>query len=305
MERIEVEDCVIADAAHLIERRNDVMLEHGGVVTRMSFDSVEEMSLDAFKRFVVPRMGEAESSLTVVKDSAAGSYSFILGDGVTRYKVNSVRECSLADVCEELKRGADAKFDEIYNMPMPLIRDVRRTDVRRVTAAFPSEERIYKRFDKKYKIYIPPTWFAVSLRPDNQLIECGMCVVLEWESKFEDTKLLRWPLSNVWSSGTVCLGDSEVKQYIDVEHASIADLLIVYRERVLGFTANNDLCDWGYDFIHGIDNLYRELVAEGKLENKDPRSTVERALEILSLPNGWEKIKYAPLGRSAKEFTSI
>ena len=164
MPEIEINNSAVAADAHLIEMQNAVMLEHGGVVTKLTFYSVEEMTLEAFKEYVVPKIGAPQDDLTIVRDAASGSYSFILGDRVTRYKVTGVKECMLDDVVSMLRTNSNK--DDKYNMPVPLIRDLITNAHRVTTAAFPSEKRQYKYLGKTYTIYIPPTWFAIEIVGD-------------------------------------------------------------------------------------------------------------------------------------------
>lgn len=46
--KIELDTVTPASFAHLVERREDILLQHGGAVTRLYFDNVEVMNLDAF-----------------------------------------------------------------------------------------------------------------------------------------------------------------------------------------------------------------------------------------------------------------
>ena len=49
-----LDNSVPSSLAHLIETREQLMLQHGGVATRIAFDKVEQFDLHTFLKTVVP-----------------------------------------------------------------------------------------------------------------------------------------------------------------------------------------------------------------------------------------------------------
>ena len=71
------------------------MLQHGGVATRLAFDKVEQFDLHTFLKTVVPGLNKQDRTLTVMRNSVAGEYMFLLGDQVIRYHTTDVAEVPL------------------------------------------------------------------------------------------------------------------------------------------------------------------------------------------------------------------
>ena len=90
-----LDNSVPSSLAHLIETRDQLMLQHGGVATRLAFDKVEQFDLHTFLKTVVPGLNKQDRTLTVMRNSVAGEYMFLLGDQVIRYHTTDVAEVPL------------------------------------------------------------------------------------------------------------------------------------------------------------------------------------------------------------------
>ena len=77
---------------HLVDRQSDLFHQHGGVVTAVHFDSLEEMSVDEFVTRVVPTLKGDKEHFTVIKDSTREQVLRILGDNVARYHIKDIQD---------------------------------------------------------------------------------------------------------------------------------------------------------------------------------------------------------------------
>ena len=303
MQELTINNFSAVSDAHLVERYQQLMLEHGGVVTRIGFDTVEAMSLETFKTQVAPTLAPDPDHMVVVRDSASGTYSFIVGDGVIRYKVTTAEECTINDVVENLQRN-DVK-DIVHNTPFPVIREHVTPRCTTLTGAFPAEKRMYPYRDQQYEIYIPATWFAVCMDVNKVVYENRLCVCDQWCPVFENTKLFCWPLGNVYQEGKVCTGSSEIEARIDNREMTVADILIQHRERVLNMNHNDDLLSrFGSDYNDKVNTLYKKLLSEHKIEPCRGCNPSHATLAILSIPEGWSLMPHKPLAASPEGFTA-
>ena len=80
-----------AGLMHLVDRQSDLFHQHGGVVTAVHFDSLEEMTVDEFITRVVPTLKGDKEHITVIKDSTKEQVLRILGDNVARYHIKDIQ----------------------------------------------------------------------------------------------------------------------------------------------------------------------------------------------------------------------
>lgn len=304
---LEINDLSEVRDAHLIELRNEVMLEHGGIVTRMRFDTVEAMSLETFKRKVLQGLKPDGDSLLVVKDTAAGSYTFILGDQAIRYKITEAAECSLGDVVEQL-RITQCNKDVIHNMPMPFVREHGVGGGNVITAVFPAEQRGYKYRGNVYNIWIPRHWFGIHVDMGGRVTDNKLCVCPSWNPEFSKTLLYNWPLGNVYPDGHVCTGTSEVEAVIDTRSMSTIDMLIQGHERVMNMNCNDDLLlNFRGAYVDAVMAYRDKLMTAGQIKplnvTGSMSSLVKATLEAMSTREGMEGFPYKRMDIGPENFT--
>lgn len=159
-----LDNSVPSSLAHLIETRDWLMLQHGGVATRLAFDKVEQFDLHTFLKTVVPGLNKQDRTLTVMRNSVAGEYMFLLGDQVIRYHTTDVAEVPL----DEMVRSLDFKKEKIFDcdLPFPLVCRSEKKNTIKTTAYIPSTKRLYRwtardETSLTVEYYPPPVWFCV------------------------------------------------------------------------------------------------------------------------------------------------
>lgn len=159
-----LDNSVPSSLAHLIETRDQLMLQHGGVATRLAFDKVEQFDLHTFLKTVVPGLNKQDRTLTVMRNSVAGEYMFLLGDQVIRYHTTDVAEVPLDEMMKSLDLEKEKLFD--CDLPFPLVCRSERKNSIKTTAYIPSTKRLYRwaaRDEASFVVeyYPPPVWFCV------------------------------------------------------------------------------------------------------------------------------------------------
>ena len=146
-----------ASAAFLYTREGDVMLQHGGICTRITFDRVEQTDLSTFLSEIVPRMKRDASNLTIIRNPTRGEYTFVLGDAVTIYKVNAIEDVGIADMIERL---TIKKAQSVYipDIPYQIIADVQDEQLRKITVRIPEHKSVYRCSDLQPRVPCTP-WF--------------------------------------------------------------------------------------------------------------------------------------------------
>lgn len=311
MERIRIDNSTPSSMAHLVDMRDKVMLQHGGLCTRLCFDSVEQMDLETFTRVVLPKMKGDRRTLTVIRDAAAGSFMLMLGDQVLRYKLTNVEEVGLADFAKGLQDTSDETFTP--DIPYPLVlRSVRSRDgavvvVVRVDAG----PRMYRngRLHLCRKLYMPPVWFKVTFTKAGCILGESVAVVPENEKRWDATKLYRWPLANVFPTSQVCLGSTRLEMPAGAGGFSEGEIVQLGIDQFFN-------SDYNLDLLLGVEHYQRmlgddhgDIYMDGELEaalraNRACQGVQGMAsvIKVLEDPNGWRTLSWVPLNLTAEAF---
>ena len=314
MEQIDLVDneAPVNDAI-IVENREKLMLLHGGAVTKITFDKVERMSLKTFVNKVVPVMTPDDGKFTVIRSAATGTYVFILGDDVFRYKVNTVEE---AELMATLRLFGDGRtFDMKPNCPYPIV-SYRSTcgGAYSVVCHIQSQMRLFKCSWLKTPImmHLPPVWLKGEYEAGGKLKAAKVVVVPFWHSSdYLQNTLCRWPLANVYADGRVCLGGTEDNTSKDA--GNIGNQMVSLAARVFDSAYNTDL-------MFSTDRqlaMIREAVEDpravdalkaltGKtsfnMSSTDMRECLTYTAVLLSVPGLWAKFNFVGAAVTAEEF---
>lgn len=314
--KIELDTVTPASFAHLVERREDVLLQHGGAVTRMYFDNVEVMNLDAFLQQEVPRLKKQQQTLTVIRDSVSKAVTLITGDQVLMYHLTNMEEVPVNELVKLIKVTSAKTF--IPNIGYPLVSYVEKAAEKIITVLVENKSFIYrtKMFlpnDEEFsvKLYLPPIWFQVRLNGANTVIGMKLAAVPEKTLTTEKTCLRLLPLPNIHANGELCLGYSVLKATYDTADEITEGMIIQSSlDQVFNSLWNFDLLDRELSSVVGrsydtlkIKNkeIFDDLV---KLRSSDMcRAMQIRAVAVLTDPNGWKFLDMTKMSSKNRSLT--
>ena len=310
MQTLELDDTTPASSAYLVEMRKALVLQQGGIATRINYDSIEVMDLETFISTEIPKIRRASKDLTIIRDSNTSSISMIMDKKVTKYAVADIDDVPLEKLSDQLKTSEERTF--FPNIHYPLVGYVESLRGVAITVLITNKEVIYSNGSNREKvlnekIYLPPLWFKVTLNHAKNIQNINIAVVPEAEPNCLNTKLKAWPLTNVFDSGNVCQGGSYLKSATDLE---LTDGIAVQHAIDLIFTSkwNNDVV-WRPTNQGGLKDAYAIATHKGEFDeaieraaNKKSICDLFRTVCILKDPEGWRSIPYTNLPRSASVF---
>ena len=90
---LEIDTLSPVDDALIVDRTDDMFVQHGGCATRVVFDTVEEMNVDQFLEDLRLHPKGPDDELTFVRSPSTQTVMLLRGDRVIRY-----RGCKFQDV---------------------------------------------------------------------------------------------------------------------------------------------------------------------------------------------------------------
>lgn len=310
---LEVNNSVPTGTAHVFDTDGNVVLEHGGVCTRLEFDKVESMSIDTFRRLELSKLKSSESCLHVVRNAAEDEYAFILGDRVLRYKLVGCSEVPLEQLLKELQMPKAAATTEETGLPWPMICKKTSSEWIVTTVMVPSMKRRYRcatgvSFDLEY--WCPDIWFSLTTTTSGAYIRAKVCVVREYQSDFRKTQLWKWPLANVHPGGNICYGGANMTTIAKIPtlHGKIEEAMSMFFDAVF----NVDLLDSymidqmfrGITLGDSFGEPYDRLIAGAAGSHADYVRGTLKLLWAMREPGGWRKLNLGH-GPDAESFCNV
>ena len=314
--KIELDTVTPASFAHLVERREDILLQHGGAVTRMYFDNVEVMNLDAFLQQEVPRLKKQQQTLTVIRDSVSKAVTLITGDQVLMYHLTNMEEVPVNELVKLIKVTSAKTF--IPNIGYPIVSYVEKAAEKIITVLVENKSFIYRtdmflsnNEEFSVKLYLPPIWFQVRLNGANTVIGMKLAAVPEKALTTEKTCLRLLPLPNIHANGELCLGYSVLKATYDTADEITEGMIIQSSlDQVFNSLWNFDLLDRELSSVVGrsydtlkIKNkeIFDDIV---KLRASDMCKAMQiRAVAVLTDPNGWKFLNMTKMSSKNRSLT--
>lgn len=296
---MEIDNITPSGASLLVDTHSEVLLQHGGVATCLSYNSVEEMTLAEFLRDEVKTLSSTDRSLYILRDACAGAYTFILGDKVIKYNLADVSEVPLSTMVEHLYRD---KVEEVVpNLQYPLIALSKSSTTRVLTVRLESMHRRYKApcIDVETHIWTPPLWFSVAFNKADDLINASVCVVPDLYEDNRNAKLFRWPLTNVFASGIICMGDAVMEKAVDAtsDGARLQHVIDLFfnahfnLDLIMSPKELNNMVADAYDKASHKDE-YAAIIRN--TQNAATRELL-RILCVLEDKEGWRRLKLYPM----------
>jgi hypothetical protein len=228
---------------HLVDRQSDLFHQHGGVVTAVHFDALEEMSVDEFVTRVVPTLKGDKEHFTVIKDSTREQVLRILGDNVARYHIKDIQDVFFDTFAERLLQGQ--KISITPNLKYPLIRwVVLDGGAKDITVEIPPTqfEMDLEGVRTRLHMYHPRMWLRVMLTAANAPDQVMMVAVPEHMDDFENKQVYHMPFPNVFDSSSICWGDTSYDVPPGVKLTEAVAIELTY-QRFFNSQFNYDLLD--------------------------------------------------------------
>lgn len=314
--KIELDTVTPSSFAHLVERREDVLLQHGGAVTRMYFDNVEVMNLDAFLQQEVPRLKKQQQTLTVIRDSVSKAVTLITGDQVIMYHLTNMEEVPVNELVKLIKVTSAKTF--IPNIGYPIVSYVEQAAEKIITVLVENKSFIYRtklflanNEEFSVRLYLPPIWFQVRLNGANTVMGMKLAAVPEKALTTEKTCLRLLPLPNIHTNGELCLGSSVLKTtYDNADEITEGMIIQASLDQVFNSLWNFDLLDSELSSVVGrsydtlkIKNkeIFDDLI---KLRSSDMYKAMQiRAVAVLTDPNGWKFLNMTKMSSKRQSLT--
>lgn len=287
----------LTDAAYLVQTNSDVILDHGGVCTKLAFRSVEQMSLDYFFTHEVNKHKGNNDVLYAMQDSVSGAYTLILGDKVYKYTLRQIQQCSVDEIINLLVQNKPKIIAP--NLPYVLIARCEGPEGKMITVYLPETKRAYK--SALYKldthIYVPPCWFSVRINGAGTPVGTKVAAVKGIDLDWQDTKLYRMPLPNVHGDGSICFGSSRIVS-VDSREDEKTEAEIIMFQIVQYFDSdfNNHLTSCVNRVLSENDykTAPRKAYYDGLLaarRNISDDIEMLKVLAVLEEPGGWRKLR--------------
>lgn len=313
---LDVDQQTPTDTSYIIENRNSILLQHGGIASRLTFKECAVMDMNTFLQMELPKMQKsrkkADDSLYVLRDTINNNITLMYDDCVLRYKCESIEEVHIDDLAKYIQTTEMKTF--FPGISYPLIGYVEQPGRKDITVYVPP--RTFNYMSEKFNggffqdtITMPPIWFRVTLNNALTVMGCGIAVVLQNELDPMDTVLHNWILPNVHASGDVCLGSSKLV-IPDVQNMKLTEGVCIQMalDQILNSYWNLDLT-WDYNYNQVLGKSYQSLPTIDAYEkriasNKESAASCDilRVLRVLKEPTGYLKLNWPKARFTAKEF---
>ena len=192
---------------HFVERDGEMFHLHGGVATKVRFESLEEMPIDDFFRDVAPTLAGKRDVVVFGRDSVHENMYRLLGDTAVIYHGVQIQDVFMDQFYKGLQEDKPLSLD--LNLSFPLVRYVKEKNggETRICVYIPEAEFTFRTtLDRSWRIWHPPLWLSVRLSSTNVPNQHRMCVVIDREETIGATKIYHMPFPNVHDDGEICFG---------------------------------------------------------------------------------------------------
>lgn len=312
---LDVDQQTPSDVAHIYETRDNVIVQHGGLASRLHFSKASVMDLDTFLTYELPKLkGSKKKSadLLVLKDVENNNITLFYDNCVLKYDVDEVEEVTLNNLSKYISTAEMKTF--FPGIHYPLVGYVEKPGRKEITVALAPKKITFR--SERFKggpfqdtITLPPLWFRVSLNGANNILGIGIAVVLQNELDPMKTKLHHWVLPNVHSSGEVCLGSTRIEvRGLDKNMITEGVCIQMAMDQIFNSLWNMDLT-WDYKYPEIIGKSYVNLPKIEDYENRIKTNSADktvcdmlRLLRVLKEPSGWMSLKWPEARFSADQF---
>ena len=304
MDSFPIDDLVPVKDMHLVERDSDLIVQHGGVVTRITFDKVVRMPVsEYFKDSPV----KYKDDFQIIRDYSHGNITMILKDQVAVYSVQAVEDVPLNKLTPLL--SVETEQQVFPDIPYPIIGYIVRKDCKIITVYLEPRWFHYHaaEINPAVRVQHPPLWLRVQLSNSGSLLGCAIALVRTNSVKWEDTKLYHLALPNVFNSHEVCLGGSHIDG--GTSSPTAGQVIMSLYHQIFDSNWNfhlfeqktvDEITAEAFAAVRQPDTLFDGLTADSHSQ----LDSLKRLLTVLSIPEGWRLIKWRESRTTATSFVT-
>lgn len=229
---------------HLVDRTNSVCQQHGGVVTQVQFDTLEEMTIEQFIKDVVPTMLEDKDKFTIIKDPVRSTMYRILNGNVACYHITDMKDVFFDSFMDKLL--TERPLSITPNLTYPLIHyATNRNAEKQICVVIPSKQFTYHESTHTvdpFLAYHPDLWLYVKLSQANIPTGVRIGVVLDRCDNANMMDVYSLPLPNVYvDNGNICFGGTHFTNPNPNKELSEAAAIEMTYQRIFNSEFNHDL----------------------------------------------------------------
>lgn len=295
---LEIDTLSPVDDAIIVDRTDDMFLQHGGCATRVVFDAVEEMNVDQFLEDLRLHPKGLDDELTFVRSPSTQTVMLLRGDRVIRY-----RGCKFQDVlCDTMVKFLTQKAATLKYTPMsqyPLVHAFVQGD-RWITVQIP--KRVVHIFgddklgDIDDDVTMPPLWFTCQMTSTFTVTNAWIAVVGKLDPDPAKCELRRLCFPNTYEDGNICFGTTRTEAItydVMTEGLAVAGAI----DRFFNSVRNNHVLHNHETFLESCRKIYEELEKLDLYEKAIAKVSIDRTasnflryLRILHEPDGWMRV---------------
>lgn len=286
------------DDAFIVDRTEDMFVQHGGCATRVVFDEVEEMTVDQYLEELRLHPNGPDDELTVIRSPSTQTVTLLRGDKVIRY-----RGCKFQDVlCDTMIKFLTQKAAALVYTPMsqyPLVHTFAQGD-RWVTVQIP--KRIVHIFGDETigwiedDVTMPPLWFTCQMTSTFTVTGGWIAMVANLDPDPKKCDLRKICFPNTYDDGSICFGTTRTEA---IKYNTMTESLAVSTtvDRFFNSMRNNHVLHYHRSFLESCRKIYKDLEkldlyekAIAKVANDAEAANFLRYLRILHEPDGWMRV---------------
>ena len=300
-----VDGTIPVHVTHFVEREGEMFHLHGGVASKVEFDSFEEMPIDDFYKDVAPTLAGKHDIVVFGRDGVQETMFRLLGDTATIYHGVKISDVFVDDFYKCLQE--DKPFSLDLNLSFPLVRYTKdKTGGSKICVYIPeSEFTLNSTFGKSWRIWHPPIWLSVRLSSTNVPNQHRLCVVPDREETVKATKIFHIPFPNVHEDGEICFGHTTMTLREGQVLTEAAAIQMTYNRYFMS-QFNHDLMY--QDKREPLERQYRSLPKDPEIEEAMqqcvPDSDEALFLKIarcFKTKSDMFKFPYVPMNQGYKE----
>lgn len=306
----DIDSTIPVGLMHLVDRKAEVIHQHGGIATSVEFDSLEEMTIDQFVRDYVPRLKGDNSTFTIIKDSTREQLFRILGDNVARYHIKSIKDVFYDQLIERLM--SDQEVSITPNLSFPLIQWVvkKESGMKAITVEIPPRQFAMHLigFKEPFVVWHPTLWMRIEMTSANVPNQVYLGCVTQHLTDLENEYVMAMPFPNVFGYGGICWGGTNYDVPQGMSLTENAALMMTYN-RYFNSEFNYDLLD-SQDRMHFkelYDGMPKNAAIDKLLKKYSGNNDKEHMLylaAVFAVPENLNKFKFRRLMK-AQEFLNL
>lgn len=209
-------------------RVGEIFKEYGNVAINFNVSGYRTMSLDEFRKDVLPTLQPVKCSQAmsyyVIRDLSHKTCYCLLPDCVEEFRVSSWYEITTDKVREKLMKeaGPSAEKEIVFDLPVPLLKYRYNETSWTAIVKIPHTKFMYRStllaeyIGDGILINLPPCIFKVKANNNDVVQQVAVYVIKADSVVFDNIKLAHLPLPNIYNDGSVCMGSTRIEDQASI-----------------------------------------------------------------------------------------